>query len=77
MGGRPWGLVLRRVFGSRLVGVDSVGNRYFERRGGRRFVLYAGGVASGDRIDPSWHGWLHYTERHPPTPPPSKEADGG
>ena len=74
--GRPFGLVLRRLFGSRLVGVDSVGNRYFERRG-RRFVLYGGSDASGDMIDPLWHGWLHYTERHPPTPPPtaSKRTD--
>jgi len=45
----------------RQVGVDQLGNRYFdERNGRRRWVLYAGEVEASS-VPPEWHGWLHHT----------------
>ncbi len=50
-----------------LVGMDAQGNRYYRDRKGasingktRRWVIYNGDIES-TRVDPDWHGWLHYT----------------
>ncbi len=43
------------------VGEDSLGNRYFRTRDGRRrWVLY-NGSNDASRVPPEWHGWLHST----------------
>lgn len=43
------------------VGEDSLGNRYFRSRDGkRRWVLYQGSN-DASRVPPEWHGWLHST----------------
>ncbi len=72
-GGNTWGtrLYIRRKM--RLVGEDSLGNRYYEQRKGvgpvgkpRRFVTYVDG-AEASKVPPEWHGWLHYTVDTPPT----------
>jgi len=43
------------------VGEDSVGNRYFRARDGkRRWVIY-NGSNDASRVTPEWHGWLHGT----------------
>lgn len=45
----------------RQVGVDQLGNRYFdERNGRRRWVLYAGEVEASS-VPAEWHAWLHHT----------------
>lgn len=47
------------------VGEDSAGNRYFESRDGRRWVIYAG-ANDASFVEPEWHGWLHHThDGHP------------
>ncbi|MGQ0741740.1 MAG: NADH:ubiquinone oxidoreductase subunit NDUFA12 [Alphaproteobacteria bacterium] len=60
------GTVLATLFFGRLVGRDTFGNRYYESRKGRRWVIYAGTVEAS-RVPPEWHGWLHYTFKDPPT----------
>src|SRR5688572_15565147 len=53
----------------RFVGTDQGGNRYYtDRRGQRRWVIYAG-LAEPSLIPPGWHGWIHHTVD---TPPPSE-----
>ncbi len=43
------------------VGTDTLGNRYFRSRDGkRRWVLYDG-PNDASRVPPEWHGWLHGT----------------
>jgi NADH:ubiquinone oxidoreductase subunit len=57
------------------VGEDTVGNRYFQARGGsRRWVIYAGSN-DASRVTPEWHGWLHGTHDALPdaTLPPPRE----
>ena len=62
---------------ARLIGTDSLGNRYYEARSTkgsydgrkRRFVKYKG-YADASKIPPDWHGWMHYIY----DTPPSKEA---
>jgi NADH:ubiquinone oxidoreductase subunit len=63
--------------GSKLVGEDEAGNKYYEtidRRfdydgHNRRFVIY-NGYADASRVPPDWHGWLHHTFAEPPTRQP-------
>jgi NADH:ubiquinone oxidoreductase subunit len=63
--------------GSRLVGEDEFGNRYFETVNprfnydgrNRRFVIYKG-YADASKVGADWHGWLHHTFAEPPTRDP-------
>jgi NADH:ubiquinone oxidoreductase subunit len=49
------------------VGVDGLGNLYYqERNGKRRWVIYKT-LAEPSQIPPAWHGWLHHTVDVPPT----------
>lgn len=49
------------------VGEDSAGNLYYrDKNSGRRWVIY-NGVADASKIEPGWHGWMHYRTDVPPT----------
>ncbi|TMJ12313.1 MAG: NADH:ubiquinone oxidoreductase subunit NDUFA12 [Alphaproteobacteria bacterium] len=56
------------------VGSDSLGNRYFaEKKGKRRWVVY-NGPNDASRIPPDWYSWIHHQidglpdESLPPAP---------
>lgn len=51
------------------VGTDKFGNRYYQSKSGRRWVVYNGTVEAS-RVPPDWHGWLHKTFADPPTTKP-------
>lgn len=54
------------------VGEDHQGNRYFESKAGRRWVIY-NGANDASRVPAEWHGWLHHSIDGPPEshlPPP-------
>ncbi len=65
--------------GSRFVGEDESGNKYYETVDkrydydghNRRFVIYKG-YADASKVSPDWHGWLHHTFAEPPTREPLK-----
>lgn len=49
------------------VGEDDLGNVFYQTRDGkRRWVIYKG-VIDASKINPEWHGWLHFTWDEPPT----------
>ncbi|KAI3503733.1 hypothetical protein L2E82_44704 [Cichorium intybus] len=56
--------------GATLVGVDKVGNKYYEKLGetqyGRhRWVEYASKDRyNASQVPPEWHGWLHFITDH-------------
>ncbi|KAL4568015.1 hypothetical protein LXL04_023615 [Taraxacum kok-saghyz] len=56
--------------GATLVGVDKVGNKYYEKLGetqyGRhRWVEYASkNRYNASQVPPEWHGWLHFITDH-------------
>lgn len=55
------------------VGKDSVGNRYFQSKDGkRRWVIYKGTVEAS-RVPAEWHGWLAHTLDEPPSPEMKKK----
>lgn len=52
------------------VGEDGQGNVFYQTRDGkRRWVIY-NGESEASRVDPDWHGWLHFTWDEPPTDKP-------
>ena len=67
--GPTLGTLLATLFTGQPVGEDKFGNRYYESKKGRRWVIYNGTVEAS-RIPPDWHGWLHKTFKDPPTTAP-------
>jgi NADH:ubiquinone oxidoreductase subunit len=60
---------LLTLFKGKSVGVDSLGNKYYEEkflfhtpkdRQPRRWVIYKG-IPESSKAAPEWHGWLHFT----------------
>jgi len=52
------------------VGEDDRGNVFYKTRDGRRrWVVYAGDPEAS-KVNPEWHGWLHFTWDEPPTEVP-------
>lgn len=63
--GASFGTWLATRSRGRLVGSDSLGNRYYiggaQTNGApRRWVIY-NGANDASRVPPDWHGWLHGT----------------
>ena len=47
-------------FTCKKVGQDEFGNKYFQNKDGKRFVIYHG-MAEPSKIPPQWHTWIHYS----------------
>jgi len=66
------GTIFSTLFGSRLVGTDEFGNRYYEAKRGRRYgrirrwVIYKG-ADEASKVPAEWHAWLHHTVAEPLT----------
>ena len=59
------GTYLQTLFFGKLVGKDSLGNKYFESRKGKRWVIYNGEI-NASKIDSDWFQWIHYqTDTNP------------
>lgn len=57
-----------------LVGSDETGNKFYQSKAGKRWVIYADEVEAS-KISPDWHGWLHYTfDENPAENPLPKKA---
>ena len=47
------------LFG-KFVGKDSLGNKYYENKSGKRWVIYNGEVEA-TKIPNEWYSWIHFT----------------
>ncbi len=45
----------------KFVGKDSFGNKYYESKKGKRWVIYADEV-DASKIPVEWYSWMHYTK---------------
>ena len=55
-------------FTSKLIGMDSFGNKYYEEKNNsnkKRYVIFNGKVEAS-KIPPMWHAWLHHLAKKPP-----------
>ena len=56
-----FGTRLKTIFFGKLVGTDELGNKYYESKNGRRWVIYNGEVDS-TKIPNEWFSWIHFTK---------------
>ena len=54
------GTKLQTFFFGKLVGKDSFGNKYYESRSGKRWVIYKDEV-DASKIPIEWYSWMHFT----------------
>ena len=53
---------------SKFIGSDEFGNRYYEYKKSRRFVIYKDAKDDPSTISVDWYLWLHYAEDDLSTP---------
>ena len=53
------GTRLQIFLSGKLVGEDKNGNKYYESKSGRRWVIYNGEVEAS-KIPNEWYSWMHY-----------------
>ena len=46
-------------FFGKFVGRDRAGNKYYENKKGKRWVVYNGEI-NASKIDSDWFSWMHY-----------------
>ena len=49
------------TFFGKFVGKDEYGNKYYESKKGRRWVIYNGEVEAS-KIPNEWYSWIHFTK---------------
>jgi len=48
------------IFG-KFVGKDSLGNKYYKNKSGKRWVIYKGEI-DATKIPIEWYSWIHFTK---------------
>ena len=56
---QTFGTRLQIFFSGKLIGEDKNGNKYYESKSGRRWVIYNGEVEAS-KIPNEWYSWMHY-----------------
>ena len=59
------GTRLLTLFFGKLVGEDDLGNKYYESKSGKRWVIYKN-LVEASSIPPNWHSWIHFTSNKLP-----------
>ena len=54
-----FGTQLKTLISGKFVGKDTLGNKYYESKSGRRWVIYNGEVEAS-KIPNEWYSWMHY-----------------
>ena len=54
------GTKLKTIFYGKLAGKDSGGNKYYESKSGKRWVIYNDEI-DASKIPTEWYSWMHFT----------------
>ena len=54
------GTMLKTFFFGKLVGSDSLGNKYYESKNGKRWIIYIDEI-DASKIPIEWYSWIHFT----------------
>ena len=54
------GTKIKTILFGKFVGKDHLGNKYFESKNGKRWVIYSGEI-DASKIPVEWYSWMHYT----------------
>ena len=55
-----FGTRLKTIFYGKLVGDDELGNKYYESKNGKRWVIYANTI-DASKIPVELYSWMHFT----------------
>ena len=55
-----FGTKLKTIFFGNLVGIDKTGNKYYESKNGKRWVIYADTI-DASKIPVELFSWIHFT----------------
>ena len=55
------GTKIKTIFFGKLVGTDQFGNKYYESKDGKRWVIYEGEI-DASKIPVEWYSWIHFTK---------------
>ena len=58
---QTFGTRLQIFFSGKLVGEDKNGNKYYESKSGRRWIVYNDEVEAS-KIPNEWYSWMHYMD---------------
>ena len=53
------GTKLKTIFFGKLAGSDSSGNKYYESKSGKRWVIYSEEI-DASKIPNEWYSWIHF-----------------
>ena len=54
------GTKIKTILFGKFVGKDSFGNKYYESKNGKRWVIYANEI-DASKIPVEWYSWIHFT----------------
>ena len=54
------GTFLYTFFRGKFVGSDEFGNKYYESKNGKRWVIYSNTI-DASKIPVEWYSWIHFT----------------
>jgi|TARA_B100001245_G_C22791217_1_gene381667 NADH dehydrogenase len=54
-----FGTRIKTIFFGKLVGTDSYGNKYYESKIGKRWVIYSNEI-DATKIPVEWYSWMHF-----------------
>ena len=55
------GTKIETFFFGKFVGKDHLGNKYYENKKGKRWVIYAEEI-DASKIPVEWYSWIHFTK---------------
>ena len=55
-----FGTRIKTIFSGKFVGKDSFGNKYYEDKKGKRWVIYFDEI-DASKIPVEWYSWIHFT----------------
>ena len=57
------GTKLKTIFVGKFVGKDSFGNKYYESKSGKRWIIYSDEI-DASKIPNEWYSWIHFTKNN-------------
>ena len=54
------GTKLKTIFFGKLIGTDSLGNKYYQSKKGKRWIIYKDEI-DASKIPNEWYSWMHFT----------------
>jgi len=57
---QTFGTRIHTFISGKFVGKDSLGNKYYQNKTGKRWVIYNGEI-DATKIPNEWYSWMHYT----------------